>query len=66
MTKQELLQRIRGILNAPSTRVVADNGIVKAYKMTSAGDVCVLVLYDNAVDFDGIKYDLEEGGDRDD
>lgn len=58
MTKQELLQRIRGILNAPSTRVVADDGIIKVYKITKAGDICIMVLYDNAVDFDGIKYDL--------
>ena len=62
MNKPELLQRIRGVLNAPSVRVVADNGIIKAYKITTAGDVCVLVLYDNAVDFDGVTYDLEEGG----
>lgn len=58
MTKSELLERIRSILNAPSTRVIADNGIIKVYKITKAGDICVMVLYDNAVDFDGIKYDL--------
>lgn len=63
MTKPELLQRIRGVLHSPSVRVVADNGIIKAYKITTAGDVCVLVMYDNAVDFDGVKYELEKGGD---
>lgn len=63
MTNSELLQRIKGVLNAPSVRVIADNGIIKAYKITTAGDVCVLVLYDNAVNFDGVTYDLEEGGD---
>ena len=61
MTREQVLKKVYKLMSSPSVRIWAEGETVRVYKITIAGDVLALVLYEEKAILDGIEYDIRKG-----
>jgi hypothetical protein len=56
--KEEVVKRVQNILDNNNTKIVATGNVVEVYINTYFGWKKEIVIGDNEVDFDGVKYEI--------
>ena len=58
MNKEEVLKKVQDILDNNNIKVVSDGKVVEVFISTRFGWKKEIVIGDNEVDIDGIKYEV--------